>query len=69
MRKNARGAYRIDGEEASTAEQWDRCVEYLMGPRMIGEPKDAKHREALELAAAALQFAGEDELAANLLDE
>ena len=48
---------------------WDACVERLLGPRLAGEAKEGRERLALELAAAALRFAGEGVLAANLLDE
>lgn len=52
----------------ATAESWDQCVQLLLGPRLIGEGKEIRERMALELAAAALRFAGEHVMAANLLD-
>lgn len=55
--------------ETSDAASWDECVRLLMGPLMLGEPEEPRRRQALELAAAALRFAGEDVLAANLLDD
>ena len=58
-----------DNFEPGTPESWDVCVSRLIGPRMPGEPKDDKQRQALQLAAAALRYAGEHVLAANLLDE
>lgn len=46
---------------------WDECVRLLMGPRLVGEPEEQRQRQALELAAAALRFAGQPTLAASLL--
>lgn len=48
---------------------WDSCVHMLLGPLLIGESEQARQRQALELAAAALRAAGEHVLAENLLDE
>lgn len=50
------------------AASWDLCVKRLLGPRLVGEPSERHRRQALELAAAALRFAGEAALAANLLE-
>ena len=51
------------------AEAWDMCLAKLLGPRLLGEPEERRQRQALELAAAALRFAGEHTMAANLLNE
>jgi len=47
---------------------WDHAVVELLGPRLAGESEDKRKGQALELAAAALRFAGEHMLAANLLE-
>jgi hypothetical protein len=47
---------------------WDHAVSVLLGPRLAGDDPDKRKGQALELAAAALRAAGENTLAANLLD-
>lgn len=68
MKKNERGAYRMNGELTSTAESWDAAVNYMLGPVQTGDASERRQREALELAAAALRAAGEHVMAENLLD-
>lgn len=43
---------------------WAECVTTLLGPRMAGEGVERHRLNALRLAAAALDAAGSDELAA-----
>ena len=42
---------------------WAECVRMLLGPRMVGEGIECQRLNALRLAAAALEFAGADDLA------
>lgn len=44
---------------------WDRCVETLIGRRLVGEP-DRRQRNALDLAAAALRAGGRADLVAMI---
>lgn len=47
---------------------WDYVVSELLGPRLASDDPEDRKRQALELAAAALRAAGENTLAANLLE-
>ena len=58
----------VSVDDQPTETDWDRCVEYLLGPRMINETPAQRQRLALELAAAALRAAGEHPMAENLLN-
>lgn len=68
MKKNERGAYRMNGELTSTAASWDEAVNYMLGPVLVGDAPDRRQKSALELAAAALRAAGEHVMAENLLN-
>ncbi len=58
---------RVDVSELNDTESWDYCVDYLIGPKLVGVDPGIRKRNALELAAAALRAAGEHDLATELL--
>ncbi|MEX5449697.1 hypothetical protein [Stutzerimonas stutzeri] len=58
---------RVDVSELTEEESWDHCVAYLIGPKLVGVDPAIRHRNALELGAAALRAAGEHDLATELL--
>lgn len=45
---------------------WDDLVQQLLGPKMLSDAPDRRHRHALQIAAAALRAAGESELIAQV---
>lgn len=69
MRKATDAKQPVSQRAVSGAESWDEAVRLLLGPKMLSDPEERRQRQALELAAAALRAAGEDVLAANLLED
>jgi hypothetical protein len=51
------------------AQAWDRCVEQLLGPRHIGDDPEARNSAAISLAIAALNTAGEHDIALALSEQ
>ncbi|MFJ2995482.1 hypothetical protein [Pandoraea sp. NPDC087047] len=47
------------------AEMWDACVSSILGPVIAQADCEVRHRNALQLAAAALRAAGADDIAAQ----
>lgn len=52
-------------ERAETRASWDNCVDRLVGPAVGPGGSTERKDNALHLAAAALRFAGQGELAAK----
>lgn len=52
-------------EREEVRASWDTCVARLVGPAIGPGDREAQRDNALHLAAAALRYAGQDELAAR----
>lgn len=61
-----REAYRQPNELMTEAEVWDRAVSQLIGPVVTSADRETRRQNALQLAAAALRAAGENQRAAQL---
>jgi hypothetical protein len=48
---------------------WAQCVEQLLGPKYIGDDPGARNSAAISLAIAALNAAGEHEIALALAEQ
>jgi hypothetical protein len=56
-------------EQPDDAHGWAQCVEQLLGPRYIGDDPEARKTAAIKLAIAALNAAGEHDIALALSEQ
>jgi hypothetical protein len=56
-------------KQPTDAHGWAQCVEQLLGPRHIGDDPEVRNSAAISLAIAALNAAGEHDIALALAEQ